>query len=288
MRFFEFLYYRSSIFLTALSLWSGFWLSDQIKVLTNWPTKFQLVFEYLLNFATPIPYFLFIVGVEVWGYLKERTERQNLTKLQTEASRVPQLKSEIRVEKQAHAESKSSYSETLKSALRLMLCSETIRFDHRCRVTIYRRQAATDDELRQIFRFSENQNYKLGGRYRIPIGEGVVGAAWGNHGVKHVALEADPETAEFRTEMEEHLKADRCSTPNCELSMPSKEFYAQGLDDHETGHRVGIVVYECTEAGVLDIERIDNILGAQALDLARFVKHLGRLDQEFAPNMGGV
>ena len=207
--------------------------------------------------------------------------------MRSEVAEIPALKQSIRHEKQEHAESKSSYSDTLKAALRLMLCANKTGFDHRCRVTIYRRQTDADNEFRQIFRYSENHSYQVGGRYKIPLNEGVVGAAWHNHGTKHVSIDPIVGGDAFNKAMLDMIEPEGCKVPTCDLSMPSTEFYAKALDDHENGHRVGIVVYECIEQDVFSVEDIDNILTEQSLELARFVKHLGRLDLEFAPSARG-
>lgn len=283
MQSLRFVYKSSSIFLTALSLWAGYWFTTQVGTVTTFPSLGVAIFEYILNFATPVPYFLFMVGVEIWGFRCETSDKTELADLRRSAALVTNLNRQLRTETQSHAESKSSYSDTLKAALKLMLCTTTMRFDHRCRVTIYCRQTKTDNELRQIFRFSENQAYKVGGRFKIPIDEGVVGSAWNNHGFKHVAVDHDLGTTEYEAQMNHEISSEGCTAPTCNLSMPSVEFYARALDDHENGNRVGIVVYECTEKGAFDFEEIERALTEQSLDLARFVKHLGRLDLEFSP-----
>ena len=276
----------SSVLLTVLSLWAGYWIAAHIQSVDTWPSLGGLIFDYFLNFRSPVPYFVFVVGVEVWSYVAESSATREVKTLKQQLAEKNDFEKELRLEKQEHAESKSSYSDTLEVALKLMLCVEATGFDYRCRVTIYRRQTQTDSGLRQIFRFSENHSYKIGGRYKIPLNEGVVGAAWNNHGVKHVSIEHDTESTAFADEMGSKIGIEECRVPDCQLSMPSKEFYAKALEDHENGHRVGVVVYECTEQGVFDVENIDSLLTTRSMELARFVKHLGRLDIEFAPSVG--
>lgn len=84
--------------------------------------------------------------------------------------------------------------------------------------------------------------------------------------------------------MQHALNKESCAPPSAELSMPSKHFYARAFTDHETSRKVGIVVYESTETGVLNRGEIDKILQGEALDVSRLIRHLGVLHSEFNPS----
>lgn len=275
----------SGVLASAFFLWMGIWLPAKLAG-SEPPSPFVVIFKNLLSFETPVPYIAGILCLGVWGTFNGRRIRVELDELRAKKDRLPKLEDELRKEKQAHAESKSSYSESLKSALQFMLCSEATGFDHQCRVSIYRRQTSVDDKMRLIFRFSEHHSYKVDGRLTLPMDEGVVGAAWKNHGVKHVTCEHPPDSQEFRDHMKTELGNENCALPAGQRSMPTKEFYAKALQDHDTGNRIAVVVFEATEVGRLNIATIDSILANQTLDVTRFVKHLGRLDLEFAPKSG--
>lgn len=191
----------------------------------------------------------------------------------------------MRDEAQQHAETKISYYDTLGRALKYLLTSDGTGFNHNCRVTIYRKQFDDDEKfLRQIFRYSQTRVFEQNGRFRIPADEGVVGAAWHNHGVKEFSCDSDPNSDEFIEEMNASLESEDCQHPSSELSMPSKHYYARAFEDNESGQRIGIVVYECTKVGVLDIAGIDQVLDGETLDVARIIRHRGILDREFNPD----
>lgn len=238
------------------------------------------------DFSTPIPYFGIALLVTLAGRVDGFRAKHRSSLLDEERKLNSVLKKELRDETQSHAESKSNYFETLGSALRYLLTSRVAGFDYRCRVTIYRRQANDEKFLRQIFRFSLTHVYQESGRIRVPIEEGVVGAAWRNHGIKEVAIDMDPSTDQFRQEMNNQLAAESCGCPTTPLSMPSKYFYARAFEDHDTGKRIGIVVYESVEVGVLKKEDIDNALKSETLNVSRLVRHLGVLHSEFSPDPG--
>lgn len=238
------------------------------------------------DFSTPIPYFGIALLITLAGRIDGFRAKHRSSLLEDERTITSALKKELRDETQAHAESKSNYFETLGSALKYMLTSRVAGFDHRCRVTIYRRQAHDDKFLRQIFRFSPTHAYQESGRIRVPIEEGVVGAAWRNHGIKEVAIDMDPSSDQFRQEMNAELAAEGCGCPGGPLSMPSKYFYARAFEDHDTGKRIGIVVYESVEIGVLKKEDIDIAIESETLNVSRLVRHLGVLHSEFSPDPG--
>lgn len=250
------------------------------------PTVVETLLGNILSFDTPVPYYAIALVVALIGRIDAFRNRYKLGELQTLDSKLEASDLEKRKESQAHAESKSSYLETLGSALQYLLTTEGTGFDYRCRVTIYRRQKDDDDHLGQIFRHSPTLIYEQNGRIRIPVNEGVVGAAWCNHGVKEFEKDAAPNDEAFIEEMDQSLAVENCSTPTVELSMPSKHLYARAFTDHETGRRVGIVVYECTEIGVLKREGIDKVLDQEALSVSRLIRHLGVLHSEFNPVPG--
>lgn len=279
----------ATLALAVLPILIGWWLRIALAE-GDQPITFELALATLTNnlknFGTPIPYFGLALLAALVGRLDGLINRYRLGELKENKAELQNSKKAIRDEAQAHAESKSSYLETLGSALKYLLTSKETGFDYRCRVTIYRLQQDQDQSLRQIFRHSPTKLYEDNGRIRIPIDEGIVGAAWGNHGVKEFTHDASPDSEEFVDEMKRTLEPERCRHPDVELSMPSKHYYARAFDDHDTGRRVGVVVYESTEAKVLDRASIDQVLDTQTLDVSRFIRHLGILHREFNPDTG--
>jgi len=239
--------------------------------------------ENVTNFDTPVPYFWICLLVALLGRVDGFRNRYRLGGFEGVEGDLASAKVQLRGEAQAHADSKRSYLETLRNALKYLLTSNGIGFDHRCRVTIYRLQGQDDRHLHQIFRHSPTLKFEKDGRIRVPIDEGIVGAAWGNHGVKEFKSDADPSSDDFTSEMDAVLNPEGCESPNAKLSMPSKHYYARAFTDHETGRRVGIVVYECTNIEVLDCAEIDKVLDGEALDVSRMIRHLGVLHGEFNP-----
>ncbi|WP_126623210.1 hypothetical protein [Oceaniglobus ichthyenteri] len=278
----------ATVSLAAITVFLGIWLKSAMpnadeEVATS---AFQAIQAHWKDFSTPIPYFGIALLVSLVGKFDGFRSKYRSNLLDGERKAVSSLRKELRVETQAHAESKSNYFETLGSALKYMLTSRVVGFDHRCRVTIYRRQANDDKYLRQIFRFSSTHAYQEGGRIRVPIEEGVVGAAWLNHGRKEVEIDLDPSSDEFAEAMNAALATEGCGCPGEALSMSSKYFYARAFEDHDTGKRIGIVVYESVDVGVLKREDIDNAIESETLNVSRLVRHLGALHGEFSPDPG--
>lgn len=236
------------------------------------------------NFRSPLPYFCIALIFALVGRIDGFINRYYLGELKKTKDDIQCEKDLLRDEVQAHAESKSSYLETLGNALKYLLTSKETGFDHRCRVTIYRLQNDHDSYLRQIFRHSPAKIYEENGRFRIPINEGVVGAAWGYQGVKEFEHDSDPTSDEFIDEMNRMLVHEKCQHPHVELSMPTRHYYARAFQDHNTGRRIGVVVYECTDLGVLDRSGIDRVLDTQTLDVTRMIRHLSNLHREFNPD----
>lgn len=246
---------------------------------------FQLFKRDWFNLSSPIPYVLLALIVSMLGGLEGFYNRYRYGQYQALKSENEAISSELRKETLDHADTKSSYFESLADTIKYILINNATGFDHRCRVTVYRKQRDQDETLlRQIFRHSPTQIFEQNGRFRIPANEGFVGAAWRNHGVKEFSCEHDPRTQRFRDEANRALRDEGCLHPECELSMPTKHYYARALQDTETAQRIGIVVYECTETGVLDTSGIDSVLDGEALDVARFVRLRGLLHSQFHPD----
>lgn len=278
----------ATVSLAVITVLLGIWLRTAMPDVDADGAKaaLQVMREHWKDFSTPIPYFVIALLVSFAGRIDGFRAKYRSNLLDEEKRKVSTLERGLRDETQAHAESKSNYFETLGNALKYLLTSRVSGFDHRCRVTIYRRQANDDKFLRQIFRYSPTHAFQEDGRIRVPIEEGVVGAAWRNHGVKEVAIDMDPSSEQFQEEMNRELASEGCACPNASLSMPSKYFYARAFEDHDTGKRVGIVVYECIEIEVLTKEDIDNAIESETLNVSRLVRHLGVLHSEFSPDPG--
>ncbi|MEO1985934.1 MAG: hypothetical protein ABGX47_04665, partial [Martelella sp.] len=275
----------ASLALAVLTFWLGFWLKDVLtpnedgtsKVLTD------VLKGNVLNFNTPIPYYIFTLILSFLGRIDGFFNRYFLGQLEEKEREMEDIRNRLRSETQAHEDSKKSYLETIHSALKYLLTAENTGFDNSCRVTIYKLQSDSDDCLQQIFRSSPNHHYESKGRIKVPTSEGVVGAAWGNHGVKEFSCDLDPNSPEFLDKMKEAIGNEGCALPNQELSMPSRHYYARAFSDHDYPRRIGIVVYESTAVGTLKSVEIEKMLNLKSLDVSRLVKHLGVLHEEFNP-----
>jgi len=266
-----------------LGTWLTEALSDQTENLTQlaleaiWASKF--------DFSTPVPWLGGSLLVSLAGRVEGFINRYWRGQLAEARSKLTQKDSEHRQEAQEHAETKSSYFDTLGNALKFLLTSAGTGFNHECRITTYRKQQDDDERyLKQIFRHSPTMVYERNGRFRIPADQGVVGAAWRNHGVKEVKCDMDPTSPDFVAAMNACLEKEGCLHPDGALSMPSRHYYARAFSDNESGQRIGIVVYESTEVSVLNVAGIDHVLDGQMLDVTRLIRHRGILDQEFNPD----
>ncbi len=212
----------ATLVLALLTILIGLWLRANLAE-SDEPSTFELALTTLkgnvTNFETPVPYFGLALLAALVGRIDGFINRYRLGELKENGIELQDAREALRDEAQAHADSKSSYLETLGSALKYLLTSKETGFDHRCRVTIYRLQQDKDHYLRQIFRHSPTKVYEDNGRIRIPIDEGIVGAAWGNHGVKEFTNHADPSSEEFIDEMNRILGPEKCRHPEVELSM---------------------------------------------------------------------
>jgi len=235
------------------------------------------------DWSSPVPYFIATLLISLAGRVEGFWNRYQRGNLEAKVSEIHSLTKNLRAEAQDHSQSKASYMETLESALRYCLTSAETGFNHNCRVTIYKRQDGSEGTLRQIFRHSEQHAYTRNGRIGVPVGEGVVGAAWNNHGEMEVSIDHDPSTEIFRTKMSAELAKHNCEAPTGKLSMPSRHFFAMKLEGHDRRERVGIVVYECTKVEALKAVGIKKAITEDMLNVSRMVKHLGVLRSEFQP-----
>ena len=273
----------AAIALVFLTFASSSWLLDQMsKVNSNLDreapvSRLQVLWDNIFNFSSPLPYF----GFAALLALAERFEAIRNRYLYGQLRVIQQ---EIRETKQQHGTTKRAYYDTLRAALKYRLTSPETGFNKSCRITIYRLQSNSDAFLKRILRHSPNYNYCNEGRISVPIDEGIVGVAWGNHGKDEFFCDAQPESEEFSKKMREHLHAGGCREPSDPLSMPARHYIAIKIDDHDGGPRVAIVVYESEVCGVLKIDVIKDLLRDEVLDVSRFVKHLGVLDSEFNPD----
>lgn len=301
----------SNIILVFLTILIGVWLSTELKnqpVVSN-GLAFDTIKVNALSLETPVPYFLFFVLLSAAGRLEGFFNRYKYSQLQAAKSDLAEMElnlkkktqayniklreeaeaheAELRKETQAHAESKNSYLETLEHSLRYLLTSAPTGFSPTSRLTIYRRQNNDDTQLKRIFRSSPTLSYENSGRLSVPIDEGVVGAAWSNHGIKEFECNANHGTEAFKSSLRQSLAKDGCTPPAENLTMPAKHLYAVAIQDHETVKRIAVVVYECTENKILNIPNIDHILRSESLNISRFIKHLGVLNGEFNPDTKG-
>ncbi|QFS96289.1 hypothetical protein FIV06_02585 [Labrenzia sp. THAF191b] len=285
--------------IVILSVVFSIWLTDEItasklgisqqeqdlKELLTLDFAYSAIFDNIRNFSTPVPYLLIFIFISTFGRVESFFNRYQYGKYGILQSKNMATEKFLRKETQSHADTKSSYFDALADTLKYILTNEVTGFDHRCRVTVYRKQHDDDEHfLRQIFRHSPVLLHEQNGRFRIPSNQGVVGAAWLNHGVKEFSSEHPPDSEEFRNEMNAALQNEGCTHPEGPLSMASKHYYARALRDNEGGQRIGIVVYESTETGVLKVAGIDQVLDGESLDVARFVRLRGILHSEFNPD----
>ena len=140
----------ATLALAVLTLTISFWLRAATippDSETPAPSIMHVLLENCINFTTPVPYYAICLVVALIGRIDGFKNRYKLGELDALNERLVGSDHERRTEAQAHAESKSNYLETLGSALKYLLTSSSTGFDHRCRVTIYRRQRENDDYL---------------------------------------------------------------------------------------------------------------------------------------------
>lgn len=274
----------STFGLAVTTVFIGTWTSGQ--ELTSGQEFSDLINSFAINFSnwdTPVPYFLLNLTVSILSRLEGFLNRYRYGQLEQKQKTITDLEKQLRAETQSHSESKKSYMSTIENALTYRLTTQTTGFDHRCRVTIYKKQEGVENTLRRIFRHSPNRQFEEEGRISVPMDQGVVGAAWNNHGEKEVEINHDPSSEVFRSKMQSELSPQGCSVPNTQLSMPSKHFFAMKFEDHDSGNRIGIVVFESTELDILSLQGMKDVLSADILNISRLIKHLGVLRAEFNP-----
>lgn len=277
----------ATVAIAFLTVFLGIWLTEALADQTENLIQLALkaIWASKLDFATPVPWLGISLFVSLAGRVEGFINRYWRGQLAEARSKLTQKDEEHRREAQGHAETKSSYFNTLGNALMFLLTADATGFNHNCRVTIYRKQHDEDDQyLKQIFRHSPTMSFDQNGRFRIPADQGVVGAAWRNHGAKEFECDLDPASEEFIAKMNACLQNEGCEHPTGPLSMPSRHYCARMFRDNESGQRIGIVVYECIEVGVLNVAGIDQVLNGQMLDVTRLIRHRGILDQEFNPD----
>jgi hypothetical protein len=274
------------ILATAVSAFSGLsigiWLPNKIGTNSEESgilAHLEVIFNHLLHFTTPVPYFVFSLIVVIIGSLESFFNRY----LYGENDKVQKL---LRDETQNHGESQRNYFDSLVEALRYLLAGEGVGFDESCRVTIYRLQNNSTSYLKRIFRHSKHRAYNDEGRFRIPVAEGLVGVAWNNHG--KVDFEHNKSGRGADQEMQAFLKSEGGTAPTCDLSMPSRSFIIRAIEDLDSSRKIAIVVYESTKNGVLHVKAIDALLDREGKSLSRLVKHLGALDGKLNPDKGGM
>ncbi len=277
----------ATLAIAVLTVLLGVWLTEELSAQSGNLVELALACIWSSKFdaSSPVPWLGASLVVSLIGRIEGLINRYWLGQLTTANAKLAQKDGEHRQEAQDHAETKGSYFETLGNALMFLLTTDATGFNRDCRITIYRKQHDDDDQyLKQIFRHSPTMAFEKNGRFRIPADQGVVGAAWRNHGVKEFECDLDPTSEEFIAKMNECLEKEGCEHPTGPLSMPTRHYYARAFRDNESGQRIGIVVYECVEVGVLNVAGIDQVLDGQMLDVTRLIRHRGILDQEFNPD----
>lgn len=275
----------ASVGIIGVGLWLNIWLLDQYALQNATASDAEVVSRVeilkrnMFDLGAPPIWFLISVALVLFGAVENFFNRYCYGEL-------AEKEGELRTEKQEHGETKRTYHATLISALKNRLASEVAGFDETCRVTIYRRQDDAAQALKRIMRYSAQRKWEQAGRVKIPIDEGVVGAAWNNQGWEEFSHESDPNSQEFQDAMAQRLGEHSCRVPEGELSMPTKHYYARAVDDHQDGHRVAIVVFESCEANKLKKGKIDEMMTNEQLEVSRLIMHLGALDGEFNPDTG--
>lgn len=262
-------------------LFMGTWFSEKVAEEDIAPgvyTYAELLWTNTFDFSTPVPFFVFSLIIAFAGAVEIFWNRYTY-------GENSKLKLRLRDEVQNHGESQRNYFDSLFEALRYMLASDAIGFDDTCRVTIYRLQNNSSEHLKRIFRFSSHHSYNEGGRFQIPIAEGLVGLAWSNHGRIEYEYRGDPEGA--NDHLRDYMAAWQGRAPSCELSMPSRSFIIRAVEELESRRRVAVVVYESTSNDRLRLETIDNLFAREGIVLCRLIKHLGALDGKLNPDTSG-
>lgn len=271
--------------LAIFTFWVSIWVADMHKVsekslnTTKNISRIEIIKENGLDFSTPIPYLFLCAAFTVLGTIDNFVTRHRYGLLS-------KTENELRSEKQRHGESKRNFWDALCAALKYLLAKDQIGFDTTCRVTVYRQQQSDELDLKQIFRHSPTRAYKEGGRIRIPSDEGVVGAAWHNHGEMEFVYSGNTPTQEDEARLKAEIAQWNCCLPDTPLSMPSRHLYASRLNDPVTGRPIAIIVYESTKPDQLNIDEIRSVLRDDSLNVARYIRHLGILDTELNPDPG--
>ncbi|WP_323802814.1 hypothetical protein [Sulfitobacter litoralis] len=268
--------------IAVLGLMTSFWLSEQISLSAEQSPPVTLSYldvmiANIFNFGEPLVYFVIAIVISLITSSEGIFNRYHYGERR-------KIEASLRMEKQEHGTTKRNYYETLAARLKNLLATRAVGFDETCRVTVYRKQAAQDLEFKRVFRFSRNHKFCNEGRVKVPIDQGFIGIAWANHGEKEFSISDNFGTARYNAQLAKEMEHASCTVPPSDLSMPSKHFYAKAVDDLSNGKRVGIVVFESTDADKLDTVAINQLMVSETLEVSRCVRHLGVLDSEFNPD----
>lgn len=269
---------------------SGYWFAPLISEQDNF---FYFIRENIFNTSSLVPYFVIatlfaFAGIIEGTYVKYRRGQLEKCKNNFEKSEQRARREELK-----KVESMHGHLQALEHCLRLLLTSKETKFGPHSRVTIYRQAKNGDQHLRRIFRHAEAQAYSSGGRFRIPINEGVVGCAWANHGESYFSSQSGFGTASYDAELKKHLFKDgrkavreSLTLDNQGLSMESRQLFAKTVNDLDSGRPVAVVVYESTDLEELDVGAIRELLRDQDSSVSRFIKICGQLDLQLNPDGG--
>lgn len=128
------------------------------------------------------------------------------------------------------------------------------------RISAYRHRESIG-AFQLIGRYSEDPKYNQPGRPMYPEDQGVIRDAWRDGDA--VASLPDPETNEegYYQEQKDEWNIDRSTADS--FTMKSREYVACALYEPKGEHRVAVVVVESVKVGILDKDRVLEVIGGE-------------------------
>lgn len=162
------------------------------------------------------------------------------------------------------------------------LCSDNLRFIFKDfvhnsegggRVSIYK---YTDEKFMLIGRYAENPNYNKRKRLEYPSNEGFIAKGWED---REFEIYDIPKYTGNGKAWRDYIK-NHCTIPDTTLrkiTMKSSSFYIYRLDNEDSRHQLGIVVFEQMNPKQIDKETIKYILKSQEQQIATLFKAMKTL-----------
>jgi hypothetical protein len=278
----------------ACSIWFGSWFPDAQQAFTvkcseipgcklkgsQKPSFLEVSTHHITDYGTPVPYALIALALATTSVFIDVKDSDLKERLETISSENNRLTEDLASEKENHIETMKEYNGAIEYILKYMFCARAWWGDS-CRVTIYRHTG--DCQLQRIFRHAEQTRYESCGRIKIPDNEGAVGAAWLNQGFFKWNNHSNPKTQAYLEDLKKNLHMHSAELPNCDLTMPSREYVALAVRSL-SGQKIAIVVVESTEPGTINETDIQTTINGENHQIAKQITNKSKLDEILNPD----